>query len=162
MAIQRWNPLRDLRELQGKMNRLFDDTLSRSAGAEDSDAAAGRWKPPIDLFEEERRYVLRADLPGVTASDVELEVTQGTLYLRGERKLDGVAREAYLRVERPSGPFEVRVALPPSVDPSTIEASHEGGVLQVVLPKRKRDPQDQLRIEVKGTKEAVGTDGERR
>jgi len=138
MAIQRWDPRRDLLDLQDRVSRLFEEALSRSGGGVDGSAPVGAWKPPMDLFEEGHRYVLRADLPGVDASDVELHVEGGRLVLRGERRADAaVARESYLRVERPYGNFSAQVALPPSVDPAGIRATHRNGVIEIVLPKRK-------------------------
>jgi HSP20 family protein len=149
MAIQRWDPLRDLMDLQEKMNHLFENTLARSGGQERGEAeGSASWKPPMDLFEEGDRYVLRTDLPGVSASDVEIQVENGTLHLRGERTMDGaVKREAYLRVERPYGRFSVQVALPPSVEQQGIRATHHNGVIEVLLPKKK--PRTPSRIEVK-------------
>ncbi|HKQ60174.1 MAG TPA: Hsp20/alpha crystallin family protein [Candidatus Polarisedimenticolaceae bacterium] len=137
MAIQRWDPLRDLSQLQQKMNRMFDEALSRSAGPEAADAELGGWRPPLDLCEEPERFVLRVDLPGVSASDVEIQVQNGLLSLRGERRLEGgLPRESYLRIERPHGRFTVQLALPPSVDGGGIQAEQRGGVLEIVLPKR--------------------------
>ena len=75
MAIQRWDPQRDMIDLQGRMNRLFDEALSRSVGSEPAEAlGSSAWRPPVDLIEEPSRYVLRADLPGVSASDIEIQV----------------------------------------------------------------------------------------
>lgn len=148
MAIQRWDPQRDLVDLQDKMNRMFDHALSRSVGSgESEELGSAGWRPPVDLIEEPARYVLRADLPGVAASDVEVQVDRGTLFLRGERRPDAeVSREAYLRIERPSGRFAVQVALPPSVEPKAIQASHRNGVIEVVLPKRKEQAAGRIEI----------------
>ena len=79
MAIQRWDPQRDLVDLQNKMNRMFDHALSRSVGSEESEelGSAG-WRPPVDLIEEPARYVLRADLPGdliIIAADLDGSAT---------------------------------------------------------------------------------------
>ena len=148
MAIQRWDPQRDMIELQGRMNRLFDDALSRSVGAEPAEAlGSAAWRPPVDLIEEPARYVLRADLPGVGASDVEIQVEDGKLILRGERRLDpGVSRESYLRVERPQGRFAVQITLPPSVRHTAIRATHRNGVVEVLLPKRKDEPPSRIEV----------------
>lgn len=147
MAIQRWDPLRDLVDLQDRIRHLFDEALSRSGGADDTESVGGGFRPPIDLHEESERFVVRADLPGVAPTEVELAVEEGTLVLRGERRPSpGVAREAYLRVERPHGRFSVRLQLPPSVDAAGIQAVHRNGVIEVVLPKRK--PASPSRIEV--------------
>jgi HSP20 family protein len=146
MAIQRWDPLRDLVQLKQTINRMFEDALARSsAGAEP--AAAAAWTPPIDLHEETDRYVLRADLPGVAAGEVDVKVEQGRLSLRGARRTaEPVAREAYLRVERPSGPFLLQLALPGSVDPAQIRASQRNGVLEVVLPKRSESTPSRIAV----------------
>lgn len=149
MAIQRWDPLRDLLSMQERMNRLFDEALARSSGLGDPDAVGAGWKPPMDLHEESGRYVLRADLPGIEAADVDIQVEDGRLVLRGERRMDpGVDREAYLRVERPYGRFLVQVALPPSINAQEVRASHRNGVLEISLPKKKE--QASARVPVKG------------
>jgi HSP20 family protein len=148
MAIQKWDPVRDLVNLQEKMNDMFDDALARSVDPEGADpmTAAG-WRPPIDLFEEANRYVLRADLPGVSAADVEIQVENGTLHLRGERKVDAnVSRDAFLRVERPYGKFAVQIALPPSVEQQSIQARHRNGVIEVLLPKKKAEAPSRIEI----------------
>jgi len=150
MAIQRWDPLRDLIQIQEKMNRLFEDVLARSSapGGVETLAYSG-WKPPVDVLEKGDRYILRADLPGVAGPEVGLEVEDGTLILSGERKMDtSVPREAYLRVERPYGHFAIQISLPPSVDSRSIEASHSEGVLEVVLPKRQEEIPNRIRVEV--------------
>jgi HSP20 family protein len=148
MAIQRWDPARDVRELQQQVNRMFEDVLSRSAIHDGPEPlSASPWRPPIDLFEEPSRYVLRADIPGVLPTDVEVKVEGGRLLLRGERKLEGsVDREAYLRIERPSGRFSAQLALPPSVDRARIQANHRNGVLEVVLPKKAEELSNRVEI----------------
>jgi HSP20 family protein len=148
MAIQRWDPMRELIDLRERVTQLIDEVLSRSAGADapDTPAAAG-WKPPVDLFEEPTRYVLRADLPGVAAADLEIQVENGALNLRGERRCDSaVAGDAYLRVERPHGRFALQVALPDSIDRSAIKALHANGVVEIVLPKRKAEAPSRIEI----------------
>lgn len=137
MAIQRWDPLRDLVQLRDTMNRMFSDALARSSGGDADRTGNAAWTPPLDLFEEPGRYVLRADLPGVGENDVEIKVEEGRLTLRGQRRPDeAIARDSYLRVERPQGPFTLQLAIPPSVESRAIEARHANGVLEVVLPKR--------------------------
>jgi HSP20 family protein len=140
MAIQRWDPLRDLLRLRDRVNELFDETLSRSPsdGAEAIESTA--WRPAVDLFEEADRWLLRADLPGVAAQDVDIQVEDGHLVLRGERRMDtSVERDAYLRVERPYGRFRTQIALPAAVDRERIQARHRNGVLEVALPKKKEE-----------------------
>ncbi|HET9298633.1 MAG TPA: Hsp20/alpha crystallin family protein [Candidatus Polarisedimenticolaceae bacterium] len=151
MAIQRWDPVRDLMALQERMNRLFDDAFARSSGPREvEDLASGGFRPPVDLFETADRYVLRVDLPGVTPGEVELQAEGTHLLLRGERKMDGeVGRDSFLRLERPYGPFALQIALPPSVDRTGIQAAHRDGVLEVTLPKRREDGPARIKVDVK-------------
>jgi len=151
MAIQRSDPLRDLLQLQERMNRMFEDALARSGGAAESESlVAGGWRPPVDIYEQGAQYVLRADLPGVPPDGVEVEVEADALVLRGERKADAaVSRDSYLRTERPNGKFSIQITLPPSVERSAIRASQKDGVLEVVLPKKEERAPARLTIDVR-------------
>ena len=150
MAIQRWDPIRDMMQLQQRMNRMFEDAFSRAGGPDDVESLpSGAWRPPIDLFEAGDRYVLRVDLPGTPPGDVEIQAEEGTLTVRGERKADpAVGREAFYRMERPTGPFALQIALPPSVDPPAITAAHRDGVLEILLPKKKEAGPGRIRVQV--------------
>ena len=148
MAMEQWDPVQELARLQRRLNDMFDEVLDRSGDA--SGLGVGRaWQPPIDLFERSQAYVLRADLPGIHPDQVDIQVEDGTLTLRGQRSADEtVNRESYLRVERPHGPFLVQIALPPTVDPEGIVADQRGGVIEVTLPKRPEAPSAPIRIPV--------------
>jgi HSP20 family protein len=137
-------------QIQERMNRLFEDVLTRSGGPRAAETLGYTgWKPPVDVLEQDDRYLLRADMPGISSSDVELEVEEGTLILRGERKMDpAIPRDSYLRIERPYGRFSLQISLPPSVDKQKIQASHREGVLEVVLPKRQEDIPSRIKVQV--------------
>ena len=151
MAIQRWDPVRDLLGLKERFNEMFEDVLARSGASRDVEPMARPgWRPAVDLFEEPSRYVARIDLPGVPPGDVEIEVDDAGLHVRGERRMDlGVPRDAYLRIERPQGRFALSVQLPPSVDRSGIQARHEEGVLEIDLPRRKEEGPSKVRVDVR-------------
>ncbi len=88
MAVVRWDPAREIDTLQGEMNRLFStffDTPS-SRGGNGNGGAARRWIPAMDLVEAGEHFVLKADLPGVTENDVQIELEKHVLTLSGERK----------------------------------------------------------------------------
>jgi HSP20 family protein len=148
MAIQRWDPLRDLMRLQEKMNSMFEEALSRSVGPDGTETLASTgWKPPMDLFEEPERYILRADLPGVAAASVDIQIEDGNLVLRGERQMESdISREAFLRIERPYGEFRLQIALPAAVDATAIQATHKNGVIEILLPKKQESMPKRIEI----------------
>jgi HSP20 family protein len=148
MALVRWDPARELDAFQSDMNRLFDSFFGRREGAAGY-GASRRWIPPMDLVETDDSLVLRADLPGLDQDDIEIEVKDGVLTVSGERKAQHeTQREGYHRVERSFGRFSRALELPKGIDPQTVTASFDKGVLEVRMPKpEERKP---TRIEIKG------------
>lgn len=129
--------MQDVLDLKTKINRLFEELLSR---AEPGEAAAvpGEWTPRVDLYELADRVVLRADLPGVNPDDLEVRMESGVLLLRGVRRQPGDLDPAALcRLERPFGAFSRRYALPDSVDPDQVRAGCQQGVLEIVIRKKE-------------------------
>ena len=119
-----------------------------------------RWVPPIDLVEAEDHFMLKADLPGLTESDVNIEVQDGTLTISGERSAEHEQREkGWYRIERSFGSFNRSLTLPDGVDPDGISARFEHGVLEVNIPKpEERKPRrisissgNGQHVEVEGT-----------
>ena len=134
MALIRWEPARELNTLQNEMNRLFNTFFD--APAPNGSVAQRRWLPPMDLVENKDEFVLRADLPGVSEDDVNIELEDNVLTISGERKSEHEERkEGFHRVERASGSFSRSLTLPEGVNPEGIKASFDRGVLQVHIPK---------------------------
>lgn len=156
MALVRWDPVRELDSLQSDMNRLFDRFFdTRPAG---NGAAARRWIPAMDLVETENSLVLRADLPGMTEDDVEIEVKDGTLTVSGERRSESEEKkEGYHRVERSFGRFSRALTLPDGVDTSKINAGFDNGVLEVTIPKPEETRPTRIQIG-SGAVEGSGTE----
>ena len=147
MAIQRGDSMHDLVQLRESLNRVFEEALGPSS-SETLSPVSGTWRPPLDLFEDADSYIVRADLPGVPREEVAIEIEDERLVIRGERRTDRSRDgEAYLRVERPAGPFSAEIALPASIDRKRIQASHRNGVLEIVLPKKKDEAPSQVRID---------------
>ena len=147
MAIVRWDPVRELDSLQSDMNRLFDGFFS---GRTANGSARGRWIPAMDLAETEGHLVLRADLPGLTEDDVDIEIKDGVLTVTGERKAEHEENsESYYRVERAFGSFSRSLSLPQGIDASAVSANFDRGVLEVRIPKPE---------ERKATMVEIGTD----
>lgn len=131
------DPWRTFGRLQSDMNRLFDRHLDRDDDA--TSPTTADWRPAVDVREEENRYVIHIDVPGVNPEDVEITTENGTLRLRGERHSEVTeAREQYQRVERLFGRFQRQFTLPEAADTDGIEATCKNGVLEVVIPKQAR------------------------
>lgn len=115
-----WTPFR--RGLREEINLLFPGVAQPVSA------------PPIDLYEQEGAFVLHCELPGMGRDQIAVSFQEGVLSISGERKPDR-APEGAFRVERRTGRFERRIALPAAVDPARIEATYVDGVLRVLLPK---------------------------
>jgi HSP20 family protein len=133
MALVRWDPRRGIDSRQVQMDRVLDAFFGAGGGNGD---ARRRWMPAVDLVENEDDFVLRADLPGLTEDDVEVEVTEGVLTVSGERKAEQKKEgEGYYRVERAFGSFSRSLSLPEGVDADKVSAEFDSGVLEVRIPK---------------------------
>jgi HSP20 family protein len=149
MAIVRFEPFRDLAGLQERMNRLFSESYRSQQTGDDDWALGGTWAPAVDIYEQDNNIVLKAELPGVDPKDVDIQLENNTLTLRGERKLDSeVKKENYHRVERAYGAFTRSFTLPAVVDQGKIKAEFKDGVLRVTLPKREEAKPKQIQINV--------------
>ncbi len=134
MTIVRWEPFRELSSLQTEMNRLFNAAFDSPAGG--GGGGARRWTPAMDLLETEDEFVLRADLPGLSESDVHIELEDNVLTLSGERKTEHEdKREGFYRMERAYGAFSRSLTLPKGIDPEAVTAAFDRGVLEVRVPK---------------------------
>ncbi len=134
MALLRWEPVRELNTIQNEMNRLFNTFFDTPAPT--SGSTLRRWVPAMDLLETEDDFVLRADLPGLSEKDVNIELEANVLTVSGERKVEHEERkEGYYRVERASGSFSRSLTLPEGVDPEAVKASFDRGVLEIRIPK---------------------------
>ena len=136
-------------DLHRLFNTLFDDRNS---------VAAQRWVPPMDLVEADDHFLLKADLPGVSEEDVSIEVRDSALTISGERKAEHERRErGWYRVERSFGSFSRSLSLPDGINPDSISASFDRGVLTVTIPKpEQRKPR---RIQIGGAGAGGGENG---
>jgi HSP20 family protein len=135
MALIRWEPAAELNTIQTEMNRLFN-SLFDNPTRPSTGAATRRWVPAMDLVETGDHYVLRADLPGLSEKDVNVELDSNVLTISGERKAESSQeRSGYRRVERSYGSFSRSLTLPKGINAEAVEASFEHGVLEVRIPK---------------------------
>jgi len=136
MALIRWEPVAELSTIQNEMNRLFNTFFDQPTPAGRSAGGARRWIPPMDLVETPDHYVLRADLPGLSDEDVNVQLEDNVLTISGERKTEHESQqEGYYRLERAFGGFSRALTLPDGVDPDGVQGHFDRGVLEIRIPK---------------------------
>jgi len=142
-TYQRWNPVLDFTRLQDELTQLLDGTLGMRR------APAAGWTPAADVFEDAEGITFKFDLPEVEAKDVEVHLEDGTLTVRGERKLEREdQKDAYQRVERAYGTFTRSFSLPPTFDVEKVTAESKNGVLRVFIPKRAEAKPKSITVKV--------------
>jgi len=144
----KWDPFKDLLSLQDKINRLFEDSLTK-IHFRDNELSFGAWSPPADMYETENSIVVKMELPGMEAGDFNVSVQHQNLIVKGERKFKkNIKQEKFHRVERVFGAFQRIFPLPDNVDSSRIEARYSHGVLEVNIPKKDAGESKHFSIEV--------------
>ena len=141
MAMVRYEPWSLLDKFQEEFGRLgLLDQLNRDRNSADaSSVVTSHWSPAVDIREEDDRFVILADLPGVDPKDIEITMDNGVLSIKGERSSDKEEKhEGYSRVERVRGTFYRRFSLPDTADAENIEAKGKDGVLEITLPKQQK------------------------
>ncbi len=130
-----WDPLADF----ARFNRGFFPSVREDSKPE--------FRPSVDVYEDEKAIHVKAELAGVNAEDIKIELENNVLTLHGERKLDKRKDEgAYQRVERRYGEFCRSFALPDTVDAEGIDANYKDGILTVTLPKRPESQRREIKV----------------
>lgn len=130
--------MRELIELRDKINRLLEDVMKRAEPDLAPPQTGGDWLPKVDLYELPDRVVLRADLPGVSADNLDVRLEGGQLVLLGSRpQPTDIDASAIRRLERSFGSFARRYTLPDGIDHESVKAAYADGVLEVVVRKRE-------------------------
>jgi len=146
MALIRWSPFRELASFQDEMNKLFNEFFSRRSRGEE----ISLWAPALDISETDDEIRIKAELPGVKKEDVSISISNNILVIRGEKKREvEEEKENFHRVERIYGSFHRSLELPSVVQTENVEASFEGGVLNIVLPKSEEVKPKEIDIKVK-------------
>jgi HSP20 family protein len=149
MSLVRWEPFRDLLNLQERMNRIYEQSGRNQGQSGAGEEQLGTWAPAVDIYETEKEIVLKADLPGVNLADVDIRVENNILTVRGERHFEkDVKQDNFHRVERIYGTFVRTFTLPNTVDSEKIEASYTDGVLKIAMQKREEARPKQIKIVV--------------
>ncbi|MGH8104256.1 MAG: Hsp20/alpha crystallin family protein [bacterium] len=146
--LRRYYHSGQIRSLLGNVDRLFEDCLVPK-GEDGSCGAILGWAPAVDIFETEDILMIKADLPGLNKDDVQVEVENNILTIRGEKKEEHeVKEENYYRQERSYGSFQRVFQLPRTVKADGINASFKNGVLEVTLPKVEAAKPKKIEVKV--------------
>ena len=158
MALLRWEPAGDVQTIQQEMNRLFNSFFDPSSATRNGEVPRA-WIPSMDLLEGPDHFIVRADIPGVSDENLSVELEDNVLTISGEREAQSEEREeGYHRRERAIGRFARSLTLPEGVEPESISARLEKGVLELRIPKPEQRKPRRVAINV-GEKAAGGGDG---
>jgi len=143
MPIIRWDPFREVNSLQNRVNSLLRDLNN-----ENETVAAAGFVPPVDIYEDEKKVVIKLEVPGVDEKDLQVSVENQTLTVRGERKFESEEKEEnFHRIERRYGSFYRSFTLPTTVDTENVEAKYNAGILRVELTKKAEAQPRQIKVQ---------------
>jgi HSP20 family protein len=135
MARHRWDPLRDLLDLQERINRLLEESLARGLTPEAA-LPSPAWLPLADVYETADAVIVQVELPGIQREDIDIRAELHALTVKGQRRSLPPSRvEAYLRMEQSHGPFQRTFQLAEEVVSAEVTAELTDGVLRIHLPK---------------------------
>ena len=150
MDLIPWRKKKDLSlaSLQRDMNKLFGNFFGSGFNIEP--VFGEGWSPALDISETEDAVLVKAEVPGIEPSDIEISLSGDTLTIKGEKKEEREEKDkSYHRVERSYGSFARTIRIPSSVDPDKIEAKYDKGVLAVTMPKKEEEKGKKIDIKVK-------------
>ena len=143
--FDRWEPFDELTTLRNRMDRLWTRMT-----ADEAPAALADWSPTSDVLETKDEIVIKSELPGIEQKDIEVQIENGMLTIKGERKGETETEEkGFRRVERAYGSFLRAFTLPPNVAPEKIAATFANGLLELHLPKKEEAKPRSIKVEVK-------------
>ena len=146
-TLAKWNPFREMDTLQNRLTTLFGRPLVRTTG--DETFGTNEWTPLVDVTEDEKEFLIKAELPDMKREDVKVTVENGTLHITGERKFEKEEKtRKYHRVERAYGTFERAFVLPEGTKGEAVTADYKDGVPKVHLPKKEVAKPKPLEVKV--------------
>lgn len=144
MAITRWDPFREVVALQNRFNTIFRDFKEA-----ESPLTTANFVPAVDIYEDEKKVVLKLEVPGIEEKDLDVRVENNTLTVKGERKFESEEKEEnFHRIERSYGSFYRAFTLPMTVDTEHVEAKYAAGVLKLELKKKVEAQPKQIKVNV--------------
>ncbi len=157
-TLNRWNPLketlelnpfRELDKLHNRLFQIFGGTSTPSNGNRQEEITVAEWAPLVDITEDDKEYLIKAELPELKKNDVKVRVEDGVLYLTGARQFEKEEKgKRYHRIERAYGSFTRSFTLPDDVDPQQVQAEFKEGVLNVRVAKNPNARPKSIEVKV--------------
>ncbi len=142
-----WDPFKDLEQFEQRLASAFGRGVAKPNGEEA--IAMADWAPLVDISEDDKEFLVKAELPGLKKEEVKVTVEEGVMTISGERKVEKEEKtKKYHRVERSYGKFERSFTLPDKADGTKVNAEFKDGVLQVHLPKTEKPATKAVEVKI--------------
>ncbi len=147
--ISRWDPLKELDQLQSRLSTLFGRSALRNNGEKEETMTVAEWAPLVDIAEDDNEYLINVEIPEIQKENVRVTVNQGVMSIQGERTFEQPENgKKYHRVERAYGRFSRSFTLPDYVDGNRITADFKEGVLRVHVPKSEQAKPKSIQVKI--------------
>ena len=148
-ALGRWNPWKDLEELEKRLSSVLGPAPATAGGEKKEAIAVAEWSPLVDITEDEKEYVVKAEIPEMKKEEIKINVHDDVLTVSGERKYEKEEKgKKYHRVERAYGSFMRSFTLPEDADGTKVNAEYKDGVLKVHLPKSEKAKPKAIEVKI--------------
>ena len=147
-TITRWDPFKELDELQNRLSTLFGRAPVRKEAGKEEAITIAEWAPLVDILEDDKEYLIKVELPEVKKEGVKVMVQDNVLTISGERTLDKEKGKKYHRLERAYGSFARSFTLPDDADPVKVSADFKDGVLRVHLEKAEQAKPKSIEVKI--------------
>src|ERR1700755_1782264 len=143
------SPLDGVAVLQNRLNSIFNDFASSNGEMQNESLSAGNFIPPVAIYEDSNRLVLKLEVPGIPQDDLQINLENQTLTVKGERKfVKDEKEENFHRIERRYGSFVRSFTLPATIETDSAQANYEKGIISNTFQKKEAAKPKQLKIEI--------------
>ncbi len=148
-SITRWDPFRELDDLQNRLSTIFGRAPVKKDGDKREALTVAEWAPLVDIVEDDKNYVIKAELPGLKKEGIKVGVQDDVLTISGERKYEKEEKDKkFHRIERAYGSFMRSFTIPEDSDGEEVSAEFKDGILRVHLPKTEKVKPKQIEVNV--------------
>jgi len=148
-TVTRWDPFRELEELQHRYGNIFGRSPVKKEGEKQEALTVSDWTPLVDIVEDNKEYLIKAEIPGLNKEDIKVGVQDDVLTISGERKYEKEEKDKkFHRIERAYGSFARSFTIPEDSDGEKVQADFKDGILKVHLPKSEKPKTKRFHVPV--------------